>query len=71
MPCDFMSFSSVFQSYQDDGQVIMKGCQSVRNETLFMTEKISASGRAGTWDHQISRSVLNSKSYRGSFMINE
>ena len=26
MTCDFMYFSTVFQSYQDDGQVIMKGC---------------------------------------------
>ena len=26
MTCDFMSFSTVFQSYQDDGQMIMKGC---------------------------------------------
>ena len=23
--CDFMSFSTVFQWYQDDGRVIMKG----------------------------------------------
>ena len=26
MTCDFMSFSTVFQSYQDDGRMIMKGC---------------------------------------------
>ena len=26
MHCDFTSFSTVFQSYQDDGRVIMKGC---------------------------------------------
>ena len=26
MTCDFVSFSTVFQSYQDNGQVIMKGC---------------------------------------------
>ena len=26
MACDFTSFSSVFQSYQDDGLRIMKGC---------------------------------------------
>ena len=26
MTCDFMSFSTVFQSYQDNGQLIMKGC---------------------------------------------
>ena len=26
MTCDFTSFSTVFQSYQDDGRLIMKGC---------------------------------------------
>ena len=26
MTCDFTSFSTVFQSYQDDGQLIIKGC---------------------------------------------
>ena len=26
MTCDFTSFSTVFQSYQDDGQMIMKCC---------------------------------------------
>ena len=26
MTCDFTSFSTAFQSYQDDGRVIMKGC---------------------------------------------
>ena len=26
MTCNFMSFSTVFQSYQDHGWVIMKGC---------------------------------------------
>ena len=26
MICDFMSFSTVFQSYQDNGRMIMKGC---------------------------------------------
>ena len=26
MICDFMSFSTVFQSYQDDDRLIMKGC---------------------------------------------
>ena len=24
--CDFTSFSTVFQSYQDDGRMIIKGC---------------------------------------------
>ena len=26
MDCDFTSFSTVFQSYQDDGRAIKKGC---------------------------------------------
>ena len=26
MICDFTSFSTVFQSYQDNGRMIMKGC---------------------------------------------
>ena len=26
MTCNFMSVSTVFQSYGDDGQMIMKGC---------------------------------------------
>ena len=26
MTCDFTPFSTVFQSYQDDGKLIMKGC---------------------------------------------
>ena len=26
MTCDLPSFSMVIQSYQDDGQVIIKGC---------------------------------------------
>ena len=26
MICNFMSFSTVFESYQEDGQMIMKGC---------------------------------------------
>ena len=38
--CDFTSHSTVFQSYQDRGRVIMKG---VCNETMFTIEKISAS----------------------------
>ena len=26
MICDFTSFSTAFQSYQDNGRLIMKGC---------------------------------------------
>ena len=40
---DFTSFSSVFQSYQDDGRLIMKGC--VCNGAPFTAKKISP--RAG------------------------
>ena len=40
----FTSFPIVFQSYQDDEQVTMKGCIL----THFATEKISASGGAQT-----------------------
>ena len=38
MTCDFTSFSTVFQSYQDDGRMIMKGCVQWKPVT---TEKIS------------------------------
>ena len=34
LTCDFRSFSTVFQSYQDNGWMIMKG-------TPFMVEQIS------------------------------
>ena len=27
MTCDFTSLSTVFQSYQEDGRVILKGCE--------------------------------------------
>ena len=38
MTCDFMSFSTVFQSYQDEEWMIMKG---TCNRTPFTVEKIS------------------------------
>ena len=38
MTCDFTSFSTVFQSYQDDVRMIMK---AVCNGTPFMVENIS------------------------------
>ena len=37
MACDFTSFITVFQSYQDDERLIMKGCE---NGTPFTVEKI-------------------------------
>ena len=42
MTCNLTSFSTVFQSYQDHGQVIKAVCKG----TLFMIEKISPSGGA-------------------------
>ena len=39
MTCDITSFSTVFQSYQDNGHVIMNGC--VQSWTLFTVKKIS------------------------------
>ena len=39
MACDFTSFSTVFQSYQDDGWLLMKDC--VCDGILFTVEKIS------------------------------
>ena len=42
MICDFMSFSTVFQSYQDAGRLIMK---AVCNGAPFTVENISP--RAG------------------------
>ena len=53
MICNFTSFSTVFQSYQDDGGMIM-------------IEKILASGEALTHNRQISRPALSPLSYRGS-----
>ena len=51
MICDFTSFSAVFQSYHDDGRMIMKGCVQW---TPFTVEKISP--RAGL-ELRTSRSV--------------
>ena len=35
MTCDFMYFSTVFQSYQDDGRLIMNGCVSVQWNSIY------------------------------------
>ena len=35
-----MSFPTVFQSYQDNERLIMKGCVQLCNGTSFMVEKI-------------------------------
>ena len=42
MTCDFTSFSTVCQSYQDDGRIIMRG---VCNGTPFTAEKNSHRAR--------------------------
>ena len=47
MTCDFISFSTVFQSYQDDGWMIMKGC--VQWSLVYGWEDF-ASSRARTWN---------------------
>ena len=43
--CDLKSFSTVFQSYQVDGKVIMK---AVNNGAQFTVGKISAFSRSRT-----------------------
>ena len=61
MNCDFTSFSTLFQSYQDDGRMIMIVC----NGTPFTVEQISP--RAGLeLGTARSRPALNPLSYRGS-----
>ena len=48
MTCNFKSFSTVFQSDQDDGQMIMKDCVQWNPFTIG---KILASGKAQTRDN--------------------
>ena len=64
MTCDFTSFSTVFQLYQDDGRSIMK---AVCTGTPFAVEKISprVGLQPGTF-RSCSRPELNPLSYRGS-----
>ena len=47
MTCDFTSFSTVFQSYQDDGRVIMKGCGCVQWNLVYGLEVSAFSGARG------------------------
>ena len=42
MTCDFISFSTVFQSYQDDERLIMKGC--VQWNPIHSWEDFTSSG---------------------------
>ena len=43
MICDFMSFSTVFQSYQDNERLIMKGC--VQWNPIYGREDFASSDR--------------------------
>ena len=54
MICDFSAFPTVFQSYQVDGRMMMKG-----DGTPFMTEKNPISRGARTRDSKISRPAHN------------
>ena len=48
MICDFTSFSTVFQSYQDDGRMIMKGCVPTEQPgLLFHGSKQEVAGKHG------------------------
>ena len=62
MTCYFTLFSTVFQSYQDDGQVIMKGCVQWN---LFIVETIlpQAGLEIGPLDQK--KTALYTLSYRG------
>ena len=42
MTCDFMSFSTVFQSYQDNGRLIMNGC--VQWNSIYGCEDLPQAG---------------------------
>ena len=55
----------VFQSYQDDGQMIMKSC--VQWNPVYGWEEFALTG-CQTPDRQISRQELNPLSYQGSFL---
>ena len=62
MTCDFKSFSTVFQPYQDDWRVIWK---AKNKGDPFSMGKVSASWNQ-TRDRYISRSARNPLSYRDS-----
>ena len=51
MTCDFTSFLTVFQSYQDDVLTIVKGC--VQYGTPFTAEKISPQVRIKAIDQHL------------------
>ena len=50
MNCDFTTFSTVFQSYQDDGRLIMKGY--VQRNSVYGLEDF-ASSEDRTWSARI------------------
>ena len=55
MACDFTSFSTIFQSYQDDVRVIMKGCVQ---ENLVYTPVICNHGPQPRWTAEDSRKYM-------------
>ena len=65
MTCNFTSISTVFQSYQDDGLVIMKGC--VQWNCVYGWKDFRFCGTQ-IRDSLIIRPALNLLSYRGSIM---
>ena len=76
MTRDFISFSTVFQSYQDDGWMIMKGC--VQWSLVYGWEDF-ASSRARTWNaRSVGQHVLGltqwatwAPSFKGLGLINK
>ena len=62
----FYVLSTVFQSYQDDGHMIMKGC--MHWTSVYSWEDFALS-MTRTRDHQISRPSLNPLSNCGSYLV--
>ena len=58
-----MFFSTIFQSYHDNGKGIMEGC--VQWNPIYGLEDFALS-RAGTKDRQVSRPAHNLPRYQGS-----
>ena len=51
MTCDFTSFSKVFQSYQDDGMLIMKGC--VQWSSVLQEKTMSIHIQYRLWEEKL------------------
>ena len=55
MTCDFTSFSTVFQSYEDDKRLIMKGCgQAMETRLRFRRFRRERDSNSGPLDQQAS-----------------